>query len=188
MKKLILLFFLFLVFQLSAQITVKTITEEFPGSGGVKLDKQGNVYIGNFGDGLQNSNGTQVWRLNKEGELKVFATGFTGASGNAFDSQGNFYQSNIGGGFVSKVTPTGTVSTFANNLISCPVGIAIDKADNLYVCNCCGQFGNTITKVTPAGATSQFASSNLLSCPMELPLTMKKIYMSPISVMGLLLK
>lgn len=166
MKKLTLLVLsYFCINILTAQIRVETITDEFPGSGGVKLDTEGNVYIGNFGDGLQNSNGNQIWKLDTEGNLTIFATGLSGASGNAFDSQGNLFQSNIAAGTVSKVTPSGSVSTFVTNRISCPVGIAIDKEDNLFVCNCCGQFANTITKVTPSGSASQFAASNLLACP-----------------------
>ena len=144
------------------QVMVSTVTDEIPGSGGVKLDAQGNVYIANYGDALPNQNGNQVWRLDKEGNLEVFATGFQGASGNDFDSQGNLFQSNIAGSFISKITPEGNVSTFVSAGISAPVGIGIDSQDNLFVCNC---GNNTIRKVTPNGGSTQFASGTLFNCP-----------------------
>ncbi|MEM8907975.1 MAG: hypothetical protein AAGD05_09035 [Bacteroidota bacterium] len=150
---------------LSAQIQVTTLTEEFPGSGGVLLDAQGNVYIANYGDGIQNANGSQIWRLTTDGNLGLYANGLSGASGNAFDSQGNIFQSNISSGVVSKVDPEGNVTTFATTGITCPVGINIDADDNLYVCNCCGIFGNTIRKVSPNGVSTVFAASNLFNCP-----------------------
>ncbi len=165
MKYTLLLVFSIGFFQARGQITVTTITNQIPASGGVNLDNAGNLYIANFGDGLQNSNGTQIWRLDPNGNLDIFATGFTGASGNDFDSQGNLFQSNIGNGTVSMVTPDGTVSLFATTGISCPVGINVDADDNVYVCNCCGTFENTIRKITHGGVSTLFSSGTLFSCP-----------------------
>lgn len=137
-------------------------TPQFPGSGGVKIGPDGHVYIGNYGDGLQNSNGTQVWRYKVAADsLEVFATGLSGASGNDFDSQGNFYQSNIAAGTVSKITPSGSVSTFATGL-SAPVGILVDSNDELYVCNC---GNNTISRVDTSGNVSLFSSGAIFGCP-----------------------
>jgi hypothetical protein len=69
----------------------------------------------------------------------------------AFDSQGNLYvtQSND---TVAKVTPGGTVSTFAT-VAGKPVGITIDGADNLFVTE-----GPRVTRITPGGVSSTFAS------------------------------
>ena len=145
------------------QVIVTTVTNEFPGSGGVKFGPDGNIYIGNYGDGLQNSNGTQIWKYTiSNGDLTQFATGLSGASGNAFDSQGNLFQSNIGNSSISKVTPTGNVSFFSSTGITAPVGITIDENDNLYVCNC---GDNTIQKITPSGVSTLFSSGLLFSCP-----------------------
>lgn len=150
---------------LTAQIVVSTITSSFDGSGGLELDGRGNLYIANFGRDLSNADGTQIWKLGKSGHLSLFATGLQGASGNIFDPAGNLYQSNISGGFISKVTPAGVVSTYASQSISAPVGISIDQDNNLYVCNCAGNFGNSIRKVSPNGNTTLFASGPLFFCP-----------------------
>lgn len=145
--------------------TVSTLTESIPGgSGGVALDKAGNIYIADFGTrlGAGNIPGDKVFKVTPDGEVSVFATGLVGASGNAFDSQGNLFQSNIAVGRISKITPDGTVTTFSSTGFSAPVGIIMDEADNLYVCNC---GNNTIRKVTPNGVSTQFAASAILSCP-----------------------
>ncbi|MCB0675213.1 MAG: SMP-30/gluconolactonase/LRE family protein [Saprospiraceae bacterium] len=149
----------------TGQVAVSTISDEFPGSGGVKLGSGGKLYIGNFGQELDNPDGNQVWSLDLAGNRTLFATGLQGASGNAFDQNGDFYQSNIAGAKVSKVSAGGGVSTYASTGISCPVGIVFDQEDNLYVCNCCGAFENTIRKVTPSGESTQFAGGSLFSCP-----------------------
>lgn len=162
-QKTLLLSFFFFSFNLFAQITVNTVTDPFPASGGVKVGPDHNVYIGNYGDALPNANGSQIWVYEPStGILSEFANGLQGASGNAFDSQGNFFQSNIAGSYISKVTQEGFVSTFTSVGISSPVGIAIDEEDNLYVCNC---GNNTIRKVTPKAVSTQFSSGSLFACP-----------------------
>lgn len=179
MKIKITLFLLLLASLTFGQVMVSTLTDEIPASGGVKIDSHGNVYIANFGQGLSNANGNQIWKLDKEGNLEVFATGFQGASGNDFDSQGNLFQSSIAGSFISKVTPEGEVSTFVSSGINGPVGIGIDSADNLYVCNC---GNNTIRKVTPDGTSTLFASGAIFSCPNGIALDHEEnIYISNFS-------
>ena len=77
--------------------------------------------------------------------------------GLAFDASGNLYVSNYGNGnglTVTKITPDGTQSTFANGLVG-PGGLAFDQNGNLFVANIAG---TTITEITPAGVKSTFAS------------------------------
>jgi len=76
-----------------------------------------------------------------------------------FDATGNLYTTNRNGNTVSKITPSGTISTFASgtaSLLNKPIGLAIDPSGNLYVAN---ENDATITKLTPAGAASTFATS-----------------------------
>jgi hypothetical protein len=85
--------------------------------------------------------------------ISPFASGFDSPQGLAFDTAGNLYVANYNSGTVSKVTPTGTVSTFASGLGHPDGGLAFDAAGNLYVAD----FGNNlIRKVTPAGVVSTF--------------------------------
>jgi hypothetical protein len=87
--------------------------------------------------------------------VNTFAAGALDYPGGiAFDAAGDLYVTNLGNDTISKVTPTGTVSTFVSGLSG---ALTIDAAGNLYVAS--GQ--STISKVTPGGAVSTFVSSGL---------------------------
>jgi len=142
---------------------IRNLTKEFEaGSGGMDTDKEGFVYMADFGPGLTGVPGTKVYKISLEGEVTLFASGFLGASGNDFDSDGNLYQSNIQSNEISKISPDGTVTKFADSGDG-PVGIVVDpKNDDVYVCNC---RENTITKITQNNTSSVFASGELFRCP-----------------------
>ncbi len=75
------------------------------------------------------------------------------ATGIAFDASGNLYVAqNIFSGAIFKVTPNGTVSTFAT--ITGATGLAFDAHGNLFVTDNTGN----IWKVTPNGTVSPFVS------------------------------
>src|SRR5262249_35142036 len=81
----------------------------------------------------------------------TFASRVSNPQGLAFDTVGNLYVANYDSGTVTKVTPAGTVSTFASGLGRPDGGLAFDTAGNLYV----SDFGNNLVrKVTPAGVVS----------------------------------
>ncbi len=148
--------------RLEQKSAVRTLTASFDaGSGGMDVDAEGNIYMGDFGAALGSAPGTRVYKITPEGQVSVFASGLVGASGNDFDNEGNLYQSSIQGGIVSKITPDGVVSTFASGF-SGPVGIAFDGESNFYVCNCSN---HTISKVDMDGNVSLFSASGLLACP-----------------------
>ena len=71
-----------------------------------------------------------------------------------FDSNRNLYVANYSIGTILKVTPNGTVSTFATGF-DYPTALAIDSGGNLYVAN---HFAGTISKVTPGGSVSTLAT------------------------------
>ena len=75
---------------------VVTLTDVIQaGSGGLAVDKDGNIFAADFGNALSSPPGTRIFEITPEGEVILVATGLVGASGNAFDSQGNLFQSNI---------------------------------------------------------------------------------------------
>lgn len=144
---------------------VETLPIELDGgTGGVSVDRNGNVYVADFGAKLDDraSMGRKVFRISPAGTATVFARGFEGASGNELDSNGYLYQSNIRGNFIIRIAPDGTHDVFVREGIVAPVGIAIGENDVLFVANC----GNdSIRRVTPDGASHPFAESDLLKCP-----------------------
>lgn len=80
----------------------------------------------------------------------------------AVDSSGNLYVAQQAGTTVNKITPGGSVSTFATGL-SGPTGLAFDTSGNLYVANYNNGSGTTVSKITPGGSVSTFATG--LSAP-----------------------
>ncbi len=75
----------------------------------------------------------------------------------AVDSSGNLYVAQQAGTTVNKITPGGSVSTFATGL-SGPTGLAFDTSGNLYVANYNNGSGTTVSKITPGGSVSTFAT------------------------------
>ena len=77
---------------ISQELEVITLTEPIPGgTGGVSVDKKGNIYVSDFGPLLgQGSAGTnnKIFKITPDGSVSVFAEGFEGASGSHFDSKG----------------------------------------------------------------------------------------------------
>ena len=150
-------------FSLGPNNIVRTLTGSIEGgTGGMDVDKSGNIYMADFGVTTGGQPwGTKVFKITVQGEVSEFGSGMNGASGNDFDEDGNLYQSNIAAGTISKITPDGTSRQFASGF-SAPVGIAVDEDGSLYVCNCSA---NTISKVSNEGVTSTFYNGSSLNCP-----------------------
>jgi len=145
--------------------SVETLTGELDGgTGGISVDREGNIYVADFGSRLTGGGtvGSKVFVVTPDGQAGVFADGFRGASGNEFDSKGNLFQSNVSASVISRITPDGEMSEFVSEGISTPVGIVSDRDDNLYIANC---GSNSIQRVTPAGESERFVWSGLLNCP-----------------------
>jgi sugar lactone lactonase YvrE len=112
---------------------------------GMAFDSAGNLYTSGQGWG-----GT-VDRISPDGTITHVASG-VGGNGLAFDSSGNLYVANWDS--IAKITPSGTVSTFATGLQGA-WGLAFDSTGNLFVANYIGDY---INKITPDGTKSVFAT------------------------------
>jgi len=138
-------------------VTTVLVTDTIPGFGavgGVTVDALGYVYVADF----RNS----VWRLSPDGQLIELATGLYGASGNAIGPRGYLYQSSFYGNYVSRISRTGEVETFASEGLSGPVGIAAAPSGDLFVANCSG---GTVSRIDPDGRVAEFSRSDLFACP-----------------------
>jgi sugar lactone lactonase YvrE len=86
-----------------------------------------------------------------------FVTGID-TTGLAFGPDGNLYAAHFinfsSSGSVYRVSPDGTVSTFATGMYG-PTGLAFDSSGNLYVAEF---YGNDVSEVTPDGTVSTFAT------------------------------
>ena len=122
-------------------------------------DAAGNLYIGDFTDGL-------VYRITPAGKVTSWggaagAGPFQSPSGLAVDATGNIFVADIDGGAVHRIAPDGKITTVASatgtasdGLISGPISVATDAAGNAYVAN---NGSSSIAKVTPAGIVTIFA-------------------------------
>ncbi len=142
---------------------VSTLTGTFDGSGGLTVDSNGQIYVADFGDQIDDADGTTVSKIDPiTGAVTEFATGLDGPSGNVFHSNGNLFQANIAGNAISEITPDGDVTEFASGGLRSPVGVVFDGDGNLYVCNCGAA---SIQVITPDGTSSRFVENSLLNCP-----------------------
>ena len=82
---------------------------------------------------------------------------------------GNYYVTNFNAGSVSRVTPSGDVSTFAS-VKAGPSGIVSDKDGNLYISHygTGNGTGNSVTKVAPDGTVSDFAVGGTINVPVAI--------------------
>lgn len=146
---------------LEQRSAVRTITGVIQaGSGGMDMDANGNIYMGDFGSTLD-AGGKNVYKITPEGEVAIFNSAMNGASGNDFDKDGNLYQSSTVG-FMSKITPEGVSSTFASGFSGGLIGVSVQDDGRLYTCNC---GGNLINEVSADGVISTYVASPLFNCP-----------------------
>lgn len=135
-------------------VFVTDTIEDFGAVGGIAVDQLGYVHIADFRNA--------VWRLSPDGELIKLADGLYGASGNAIGPHGYLYQSSFYGNYVSRISRTGEVETWAAEGLSGPVGIAAAPTGELFVVNC---NADSISRIAADRTVTQFAKSDLMACP-----------------------
>ena len=143
---------------------------------GLVIDPFGNLYVADTWNHC-------IRKITSQGVVSTIAgssDGYLDATGTnarfsyprslALDAQGNVYVADQGNHKIRKITPQGSVTTFAgssqgfaNGLGSTakfdtPYGIAIDAQGNVYVAD---QGNHKIRKITPQGAVSTYAGSTL---------------------------
>ena len=141
---------------------------------GVVLDRAGNLYLSDGGDHNQirriAPNGAQaVLAGNGEGFIDGpgAAAAFHTPSGIALDTAGNLLVADTGNHVIRKVTMEGVVTTLAGTgaagffdgpaaqaQFNGPVGVAVDKAGNVYVAD---TYNDRIRKIAPDGRVSTLA-------------------------------
>jgi sugar lactone lactonase YvrE len=120
------------------------VTAGFPGSTGLAIDPQLNLYIAS-----RTLNNVFMFPLagQNAGQGTLFAAAFANPSGLAFDGQGNVYIADAGG-MLFKAAPFGEPSLFAT-VSANTQALAVDAQGNVYVASANG----TVSKVTPDGQT-----------------------------------
>ena len=127
---------------------------------GITADSFGNIYI------ADRSN-VRIRKITPDGNVTTIAGNgtsggqdgeginakFFGVEQVTTDAFDNIYITDESFGSIRKITPTGTVSTFASGLLF-PTGIVIDESENIFVAD-----NNKVFKIDQNGTTSILAGS-----------------------------
>lgn len=127
------------------------IATNLSGPNGIARDSKGNLYITEF-------NSSQLTRITANGVESTLASLETGPQNITVDAHDHIYVSYWGSGNgtgnrVSKVTPDGQVTTYAQG-ISVPNGLAFDVQQNLYVVT---TYDGLVKRVSPQGAITDYS-------------------------------
>ncbi|HEX2918003.1 MAG TPA: gluconolaconase [Edaphobacter sp.] len=94
-----------------------------------------------------------IFRIQRDFQMLPFVRDLMNPSGLAFGRDGYLYASSRAEGTVYRVSPEGTISTYAEGM-GIATGIAFDRDDNLYV----GDRSGTIFKINPEREIFVFAT------------------------------
>ena len=137
------------------------------GAGGMVIDKEGNIYMGDvqfpfpsvIGDPL---NTTNVIKISPSKSISIYSTNHQQPFGNYIAEDGSIYQSSHTDGKVWKISPNGDRRTQLDTGIKLihPDGITEDDEGNLYIADC---GAHRILKVNPNGDAFPFPAMG--RCP-----------------------
>ena len=154
------------------------VAASFNGPEGVAVDAVGNVYVADTFNNL-------IRKITPSGLVSTLAgtlvKGYSDGTGTsasfnrpsdlAVDVNGNLYVTDLYNYRIRKITPSGSVSTFAGNSSGMltdgtgtaasflnPTDICIDKTGNLYVT----EGGDLIRKITPSGVVTCIAGTSII--------------------------
>lgn len=135
--------------------------------GQIALDKAGNIYAAIAGDHTTGEG--RVDKITPTGQVSIFVDSLFNPTGIAIAADGTVYITNYSvqaydnsKGVVTKVSPSGVVSTFANIQYDGSNGLTIDSHNNLYVTNFDQVWAlGSILRITPDGTVKKLSSANI---------------------------
>ncbi len=145
---------------------------------GLSSDSAGNIYVADNGNqsirkvtptGVVSLFAGQIGIKGSQSGPRIGAT-FNSPNSTAVDSAGNIYVSDLVNRVIRKIEPDGIVGIFAGTVglqgtndgvgsiarFTAPMGLAVDRANNLYVAD---QGGDTIRKIAPGGTVTTLAGT-----------------------------
>ena len=145
---------------------------------GLAIDRAGNLYVADAGDN------NRIVKVAPDGSIATVAgqrEGFADGAGPAasfhtpsaiaIDNGGNLYVADTGNHAIRKVTPAGAVTTVAGNgqpgyrdgkgraaLFNGPVGVAVDRAGNVFVAD---TYNDRVRRIAPDGLVTTVAGDGV---------------------------
>ncbi|MCL4558428.1 MAG: IPT/TIG domain-containing protein [Deltaproteobacteria bacterium] len=101
------------------------------------------LYAADGGDGT-------VYSIQSNGTASLFASGFVIPTAVATDASGDVYVGDCGNGDVYRINAAGTVTTTVITGLSCPSGMKLDSAGNIYILD---STADTIYEYVPSTGT-----------------------------------
>jgi sugar lactone lactonase YvrE len=95
------------------------------------LDREGNIFV-TFSGGRGQKVPVSIYKIDSNYNVKPFLSDLMNPTGLAFDAEGQLYVSSRYDGTVYRVSPSGSLSTYAEGM-GIATGIAFDHGQNLYV-------------------------------------------------------
>lgn len=140
------------------------VSAMFRSTTGVCSDTAGNLYVADEGN-------NRIRKITPDGMVTTLAgSGLSGSTngsatsarfssphGLCIDTSGNVYVAERLSNRIRKITPDGTVSTFATGFLY-PFGVCVDSNGNLYVAD---TYNFKVKKITPQGVVTTLAGSNI---------------------------
>ncbi|AXT51677.1 hypothetical protein D1818_12820 [Aquimarina sp. BL5] len=143
---------------IDTKLEVETIVSNFAANGAVSVDRNGDVYVSEYGRFVDTGgSGTRVFKLDARGRILDTIQGLSGPMGTAKDSKGNLFVNNANNtinGQVLKITPTGEREVITT-IDGWPSSMTIDRQDNLYISN---YTVPTVHKISATGEVIEYAN------------------------------
>jgi len=135
--------------------------------GQIALDRNGNIYAAIASSSLTSKH--RIDKITPAGHVTTLIEGLFNPAGIVVASDGTVYCTNYSvqaydnsKGVITKITPSGVVSTFAHLQYDGNNGMTIDASNTLYVVNFDQQWAlGSLLKITPDGTTTKLNSANL---------------------------
>ncbi|MDE1155580.1 MAG: gluconolaconase [Acidobacteriaceae bacterium] len=116
------------------------------------IDGEGNLYAMVSGSRGQRVS-ISIYRIERDLQIRPFVRDLLNISALAVGPDGNLYASSRAEGVVFRITPSGSITTFAEGM-GTATGLAFDRTGNLFV----GDRSGTLFKISPSGEIFVFAT------------------------------
>jgi DNA-binding beta-propeller fold protein YncE len=136
--------------------------EVFAGAGGISIDEEGNLYMGDYGYATGVEEGTNIIKITPTRQVSVLLDNIPFPAGNFIEGDILYQSVNLSGQVIQYDLNTGETQIYEDNGIALetPNGVVKDRNGNLYVADCEAKW---VMKISPEGSITRYLSGG--PCP-----------------------